>query len=468
MAAACVVLAGCNTSGSGGNTAPLDLCGLDCPDPGGGGGGGGNGGGGGGGTDPGTDPGTSGGGKGTGGNTKLTGGDTTIALQDGVLVSPDGGSYSRTTTTGNTARFEIDTRQKGGAEWPAVKTMTEYLPGTKEGSLFANPKFSQDFLVDEGLNALNVNGDIIAYYDVDTEAYYANYDPSTNTYSNEVVMTSPEMQAQVVHPHSNNLNAQYREYRVISATEGATDEVLQVWNFSDSYATQYRALGSGGKAAQQAYSFGGTKTPVAEMPTSATATYSGFYGATAEASNWIPPDTIEPAVGLIDPNGLFMVNGVATIKADFGAATIDGTLRPASWKFFQGTDWYYYDVDDNSLYVRNQIPNNQSDTVASTKVADGLAVPGYFRTPTTISGKITGNTYSGKATLGGDFVSGDNPMYGAFFGAGAKETTGVFSVLGVSPQPIGGEYPINDDRRGYLSLQGVFNAKCQTGGACTP
>jgi hypothetical protein len=65
-------------------------------------------------------------------------------------------------------------------------------------------------------------------------------------------------------------------------------------------------------------------------------------------------------------------------------------------------------------------------------------------------------------------VSGDNPMYGAFFGAGARETTGVFSVLGVSPQPIGGEYPINDDRRGYIQQSGVFNAKCQVGGACTP
>jgi hypothetical protein len=262
--------------------------------------------------------------------------------------------------------------------------------------------------------------------------------------------------------HPDNLNAaSYKEYRNISATGGTTDEVLQVWNFSDSYATQYRSVGSGGEAAQQAFSFGGTKTPVAEMPTAATATYAGAYGASVKSWNWATPDTVDPDVGYIDPNGLFMVNGLAEVTADFGAAKINGTLTPTSWKF-AGTDyWYYYDVTDNAIYTRN------GDNTAN-YVTQGQFVPGFFNTKTQLSGTIAGNSYSGKATLGDSFVSGDNPMYGAFFGTGAKETTGVFSVLGVTPQPTGGEYPINDDRRAYVQQSGIFNAKCQAGGACTP
>jgi hypothetical protein len=268
--------------------------------------------------------------------------------------------------------------------------------------------------------------------------------------------------------HPDNLNAtKYTEYRNISATGGSVDEVLQVWNFgdktngSDSYVTQYRSVGSGGEAAQQAFSFGGTKTPVDQMPTAMTGTYTGAYGATVKAWNWAPPDIVDPDIGNIDPNGLFMVNGISQITADFGAATITGTLTPTSWQFAGSDAWYYYDVVDNSIYTRNS--NNSANFVTA-----GNWVPGYFGTQTQLTGKIAGNTYSGKANLGDTFVNGDNPMYGAFFGAGAKETTGVYSVLGVSPQPIGGEYPINDDRRAYVQQSGVFNAKCQAGGACTP
>ncbi|MBL8907461.1 MAG: transferrin-binding protein-like solute binding protein, partial [Rhizobiales bacterium] len=210
-----------------------------------------------------------------------------------------------------------------------------------------------------------------------------------------------------------------------------------------------------------AFSFGGTKTPVSEMPTTATASYKGAYGATVKSWNWATPDTIDPEIGNINPNGLFMVNGLAEIQADFGAATINGTLTPTSWKF-AGTDyWYYYDVIDNSLYTRG------ADNTAN-YVTQGQFVPAFFNTKTYLSGPIAGNSYSGKAKLGDGFVSADNPMYGAFFGAGARETTGIFSVLGVTPQPMGGEYPINDDRRAYVQQSGVFNAQCQAGGACTP
>ena len=79
---------------------------------------------------------------------------------------------------------------------------------------------------------------------------------------------------------------------------------------------------------------------------------------------------------------------------------------------------------DNGIYTRN-LDNTEN------YVTDGESVPDHFFTPTHISGTIAGNSYSGKAKLGDSFVNADNPMYGAFFGTGAKETTGVFSVLGV-------------------------------------
>jgi hypothetical protein len=90
-----------------------------------------------------------------------------------------------------------------------------------------------------------------------------------------------------------------------------------------------------------------------------------------------------------------------------------------------------------------------------------------------IKGTITGNTYKGTAKLNDPqnqlgWVSGDNPVFGGFFGPQANETTGVFSVLGTAPDPIGGDLPINDDRRGYLHHSGVFFGRCvnQAGSAC--
>jgi hypothetical protein len=88
-----------------------------------------------------------------------------------------------------------------------------------------------------------------------------------------------------------------------------------------------------------------------------------------------------------------------------------------------------------------------------------VAEPDYsiYNVTIGLDGAITGNTYAGTATLDGTFVSGDNPMYGGFFGAGASETTGIFNVYGVDPDPIGGSAGINDDRRGFLTINGAFN-----------
>ena len=54
-------------------------------------------------------------------------------------------------------------------------------------------------------------------------------------------------------------------------------------------------------------------------------------------------------------------------------------------------------------------------------------------------------------------TTGTNPMYGGFFGAGASEVAGVFAVDTAVPEPIGGDYAINNDRRGFLSMSGMFH-----------
>jgi hypothetical protein len=91
---------------------------------------------------------------------------------------------------------------------------------------------------------------------------------------------------------------------------------------------------------------------------------------------------------------------------------------------------------------------------------------GFYDTTVALSGTITGNTYAGEANLSGAFISGDQTMYGGFFGDGS-ETTGVFHVTGMDPDPIGGSAGINDDKRGYLTIQGAFNGNCTSGvGAC--
>lgn len=235
--------------------------------------------------------------------------------------------------------------------------------------------------------------------------------------------------------NGNGGSVTYNEYRAISNTPGQErDEELQVWAWNDSYATQYRNASGGGEASQQAWSFGGNKTALASMPVGGSANYTGRFVATAKSTNWIKPSGAD-----IDPNALWRVQGASTVDANFATASVTGTLSPETWTSFQSgvSGWYTWNVG----------------TVGT------VAEPDYsiYNTEVALAGTITGNTYAGTATLDGNFVSGDNPMYGGFFGAGASETTGIFNVYGVDPDPIGGSAGINDDRRGFLTINGAFN-----------
>ena len=60
----------------------------------------------------------------------------------------------------------------------------------------------------------------------------------------------------------------YREYRIKDPSSTVNrDELLQVWAWGDSYATQYQNVIGGGTPKQQAWAFGGKATTA--MPTKA-------------------------------------------------------------------------------------------------------------------------------------------------------------------------------------------------------
>ncbi len=251
----------------------------------------------------------------------------------------------------------------------------------------------------------------------------------------------------------------YREYRALSASENR-DELLQVWAYDDSYMLQYRNAASGAEAKQQAWSFGGNATTT--MRTAGVANYKGRFAATAKTSNWYQPDSAD-----VNPNALWQVQGDTTLAADFGTAKVTGTLTPETWTSFQES------VGGNYTWYTGAYSGGVAAPSAATVAAPAYS---FYNTTVGIDANIAqvttptpGNTpnYTGEATLSGGFVSGDNPVYGGFFGNDASETTGVFNVYGTMPQPIGGDDGINGDRRGYLTINGAFHANCVSG-ACTP
>ncbi len=380
-------LAACSGASGGGSStsaSSLDLCGLSCPDGTSGGGSNGSGGG------TGTGTGSTG-----GGNTaNLATGDTTIALESSILVTPSKGtSLSKLASTTaeilagtkpTTQKFTIYTNTSSNGSWPTPVTMNEYVPGTQA--------------VDPYNVGVNANG---------------------------------------------GAGTNYREYRALSGQgANARDEELQVWAWDNSYATQYRNASGGGEATQQAWSFGGNKTALTEMPTGGSATYDGRFVATAKTANYLKPDGAD-----IDPNGLWMVQGASTVNANFATAAVTGTLTPETWESYQtGISGYYTKVVGSAGTV------TQPDY-------------SFYNATVSLKGTITGNTYAGTADLNNQYVSGDNPMYGGFFGTGATETTGVFNVYGTDPAPVGGSAGINDDRRGFLTINGAFHGTCSP---CAP
>ncbi len=236
------------------------------------------------------------------------------------------------------------------------------------------------------------------------------------------------------------LGGTYKEYRKISPA--GADEELQVWHWGNSYGTQYRDVtGSGGEARHQAWSFGGTATPIANMPTGGTASYSGQYGATSKSYNFV--DDKNP-LRKLSANGSWQVEGTSQITANFGTAQMTGTLTPRTWT---GVETLNGGTGRTAVLSSNAADPNFS---------------GFMNDNVVLKGSISGNTVSGTAEMDPNqgWINGVNPMYAGFFdAAGPREVTGVYSFVAVNPDPIGGQPPINDDTRGYVQQSGVFHAQ---------
>jgi hypothetical protein len=171
-------------------------------------------------------------------------------------------------------------------------------------------------------------------------------------------------------------------------------------------------------------------------------TYTGRYGATSRTWNFIDgPSTTKT----LSANGSWRVEGDSQITTNFGTGgTMTGTLTPRTWTGFQ---------------TLNQASGPL--TVLSSDTGN-VNFAGFMNDNVVLKGSITGNTIAGTAELDPNqgWLSGVNPMYAGFFGAGGPtEVTGVYNFVAVTPYPIGGEPPINDDRRGYVQQSGVFNAQ---------
>ncbi len=252
----------------------------------------------------------------------------------------------------------------------------------------------------------------------------------------------------------------YREYRVLSERDNR-DELLQVWDFGDSYATQYQNAIKGGVPKHQVWSFGGNKATA--MPTGGTATYRGRWVGTAQSTNWLKPKDAS-----IDPNALWRVEGNSSVTANFTDDSIRGTLTPESWTSYQEDIGAYTWFTTASGQKKNGTTAEPDYSIIyETKVLldgkiDQVAVPGA---PGTF---VPGNTFSGEANLSGAYITGDNPMYGGFFGTNGNEVTGVFNAAGVYPNPQGGSQGITDSRRGNLTINGAFNGDCVPGVTCAP
>ncbi|MCA0433060.1 MAG: transferrin-binding protein-like solute binding protein [Proteobacteria bacterium] len=402
LMACAVSLAGCG--GGGGDALDLagnlEVCGLNCPPTNGGNNGGGgntdNGGdsdGDGVGDDDDTDGNT---GSGAGGNdTSLSSGNTTIVLESSKYQKPTSGSSLSVMSGGSGMNNAATTAAILSGSKP-TKMMMQVDTKTATNGSWAIPVYMDEYILGSNLpDPFNSGADA-----------------------------------------NGGSNTRYREYRALSAADNR-DELLQVWAWDNSYATQYQNAIGGDEAKHQAWAFGGNATT--NVPTSGSATYNGRFVATAKTDNWVKPDDAE-----ISPNNLWRVQGNSTINANFGNGAISGQLNPETWT----------GRDDDSAW--------RTWTVGTSTAT--LAEPEYYFYNSTLAlnGNMAGtgatrNTYSGTTTLSGNFVSGDNPMYGGFYGNAASETTGIFNVYGTAPDPRGGSGGITSNRRGYLTINGAFH-----------
>jgi hypothetical protein len=425
-------------------------------------------------------------GSGAGGNaTGLSSGNTTIALQGFIYDTPTAPAKALSVITSDksttlaaitaeildpvnkpkSVKFQVDTKSPQNSQFAVPLQMDEYRSGTRDLTWikfghtvggFTTPPVLQDA---SGGFTVKYNAVKNTYFqDVNGDGLYktADGDLAVNYredfYWNQL---TPLMDARANGGTKDN----YREYRVKDDSINR-DELLQVWAWDNSYATQYQNVIGGGTPKQQAWSFGGNATSV--MPTGGSATYKGRFVAAAKTSGWVKPEGAD-----IDPNALWRVEGQSSMDANFASGAVDGTLTPETWTSKQTLNGQKIDYTWNTTASSNPstgtIKAPDYYYIYDTKVAINAKLD-----PSATAGTVA-NTFSGRATLDEPYITYTNPAHGGFFDPDAGEITGIFNAAGARPDPIGGTAGINDSTNGYLTINGAFNGKCtNAGGVCPP
>jgi hypothetical protein len=443
-------------------------------------------------------------GSGAGGNTTgHTAGNRTIALQKFVLDKPAAGTTAisqvnstlyptfqgaedaiMSTNKPKTLKFTVDTKTANNAYWAVPVEMAEDIYGTRDLRWITVGHVKPTFFNPATYNVRDHDGNLIAYDPATNTFRYT----ATTTFGDETFYDKDEVDFEHDDFYWNQIKAymgskanagskdKYREYRV-KDTAANRDEVLQVWNWNDSYSLQYQNQIISGDAKQQAWSFGGKEAT--NMPTSGKSKYQGRFAATAKIEGWKAGKDSD-----INPNTVWKVQGSSEITADFGASTdnVTGTLTPETWNSFQTKPdafytWYTKEAavattDNSTRPASIGTPVTPEYKFYSTKIKLKGTVGAGDTTTTTTAGGVTTTTpvkniYSGSAELD-KFTPGDNTMLGGFFGTDAHETTGVFSTKGTRTEQIGGTDGQIDTFTGTESINGTFNGQCTPGVTCAP
>jgi C-lobe and N-lobe beta barrels of Tf-binding protein B len=443
-------------------------------------------------------------GSGAGGNTTaLNTGARSLAIQKFVLDKPAVGTTSLVTLTSATSptmaateaaflsgnapksiKVNVDTKTAKNTQWAVTEEMPEDLNATRDLRWIY-------------LNQTSVNMNIPANYSIvaeDGTPIY--YDPTSGFFRYSAAAVTPDgtfganskidmkndfYWNQIKTYMGSKANAgfkeKYREYRLYSRDEtNLRDELLQVWTFNNSYATNYENQIGGGAPKQQAWSFGGNAAT--NVPTSGTSHYNGRFVGTAKAEGW---DMTKYPNTKVNANANWMVQGRSELWADFDTSSFRGTLSPESWTSDQGEaqntpDGLYTWLTSEAAIAKpgnvtsapsvgtGVAPNFEEIYGAKIKLSGTIsAAP-----PTVAGGAAPKTVITGGASITGGYLTSANSMQAGLYGTNADELTGVFSVEGLMQSPKGGTTGIVDGKNASLIINGAFNGQCTPGVDCAP
>jgi hypothetical protein len=439
-------------------------------------------------------------GSGAGGNTTVNAvGNKTIALEAFVLDKPTTAgtpaisqisstltpTFAATeaavmsTNKPKTLKFTIDTKSSHNGQWSVPAEMPEHLIATRDLRWI---EYGHTNAAPASFSVRDTAGNPVVYdfakngfvYTVDHIAADGRHRPGdvVQHYADDFYWD--QIKVYMGSKANGASKDKYREYWIKNSdTTINRDETLQVWNWNDSYTVNYHNDIGGGASKQTAWSFGGKAAT--NMQASGKARYDGRYVGTAKAAGWKKVDGAK-----IDPNTLWLTQGRSEVLADFDKSTIHGTLSTETWTSEQDGKWYTWYTSEAAIgkpgdqnhaaSVGTAAAPDYYQIYGSKVILDGKIVAGT--TTTNVGGVVTPvkNVFEGTATLDGPFQSGDNPLYGGFFGTDGKEVTGVFNVNGTTKELVGGSTGNTNEKEATLTINGSFNGQCtpSPGFTCPP